>query len=174
MALKNLNMPNSKFKIKIDQNDSETGIVKFNNRKLDANIKGVDRVEFFISANPGEPVKPLTKIISGGEASRMMLALKKVFQQTDPVNTLVFDEIDSGISGETANKVAKELADISKFKQVICITHLPQIAQKADHHLHITKTINKKHTSIKMKYLNKSQSKRVLEDLFFSFKKENI
>ena len=174
MALKNLNMPNSKFKIKIDQNDSETGIVKFNNRKLDANIKGVDRVEFFISANPGEPVKPLTKIISGGEASRMMLALKKVFQQTDPVNTLVFDEIDSGISGETANKVAKELADISKFKQVICITHLPQIAQKADHHLHITKTINKKNTSIKMKYLNKIQSNRVLEDLFFSSKKENI
>ena len=173
-ALKNLNMPNSKFKINIDQNDSEKGIVRFNNRKLDANIKGVDRVEFFISANPGEPVKPLTKIISGGEASRMMLALKKVFQQADPVNTLVFDEIDSGISGETANKVAKELADISKFKQVICITHLPQIAKKADHHLHITKTTNKKNTSIKMKYLNKSQSKRVLEDLFFSFKKENI
>ena len=174
IALKNLNMPNSKFKIIIDQNDSEKGFVTFNNRKLEANVKGIDQVEFFISANPGEPVKPLTKIISGGEASRIMLALKKVFQQTDPVNTLVFDEIDSGISGETANKVAKELAEISKFKQVICITHLPQIAQKADHHLHITKKIKKKHTSIKMKYLNKIQSNRVLEGLFFSFKKENI
>ena len=174
IALKNLNMPNSRFKIIMHQNESEKGIVIFNNRKLDANVKGVDQVEFFISANPGEQVKPLTKIISGGEASRIMIALKKVFQETDPVDTLVFDEIDSGISGETANKVAKELLEISKFKQVICITHLPQIAQTADHHLHITKTIKNKHTSINMKYLSRIQSKRLLEGLFFSFKKENI
>ena len=100
---------------------------------------GADKIEFMISTNPGEPPKPLSKIASGGEMSRIMLAIKSVLAGSDTVGTLIFDEIDSGISGRAAVKVGEKLKSTAKSRQVICVTHLAQIAAKADNHLLILK-----------------------------------
>lgn len=102
---------------------------------------GADKVELLISTNPGEPPKTLAKIASGGEMSRIMLAIKNVLAAKDPVDTLIFDEIDSGISGSAASKVGDRLYDTARSKQVICVTHLAQIAALADNHLLIKKQI---------------------------------
>jgi DNA repair protein RecN (Recombination protein N) len=111
---------------------------------------GVDAVEFLFSANPGEELRPLRKVASGGELSRIMLALKSVLSQADPVPTLVFDEIDVGIGGKVAESVGKRLARLAKTHQVICITHLPQIAKYAERHLRVSKLVrgNRTLTSI--------------------------
>ena len=109
-------------------------------RLPDFKSNGFDEVSFYISTNPGEDLKPLGKVASGGELSRIMLAIKTVLSDMDETNTLIFDEIDAGISGITAGKVAKKLADISRNKQVLCITHLAQIASMADEHFLIEKS----------------------------------
>jgi len=101
---------------------------------------GVDTAEFLFSANPGEELRPLRKVASGGELSRIMLALKSVLSQADPVPTLVFDEIDVGIGGKVAEAVGKRLSRLARARQVICITHLPQIAKYADRHLLVSKS----------------------------------
>lgn len=103
--------------------------------------KGLDEVEAYVSLNPGEPLRPLREVGSGGELSRIMLSIKTVLADTEGVSTLIFDEIDSGISGRTAEKVGEKLQKIAKNHQVILITHLPQIAAKADHHFLIEKTV---------------------------------
>ena len=100
---------------------------------------GIDRVEFMISTNPGEPLKPLVKIASGGELSRVMLAVKSILAESDSVDTLIFDEIDTGVSGSAAVKIARKLRKIGETKQVICITHLPQMTAAADNHYLIKK-----------------------------------
>lgn len=102
---------------------------------------GYDEVSFMISTNPGEELKPLSKVASGGELSRIMLAIKTVLADKDEIDTLIFDEIDTGISGRTAQKVSEKLGIIGKDRQVICITHLPQIASMADHHYLIEKNV---------------------------------
>lgn len=102
-------------------------------------VNGMDKAELLISANPGEPPKPISKIASGGELSRIMLALKSVLADRDDIPTLIFDEIDTGISGIAAGKVAKKLSEISRHRQVICITHLSQLAAEADDHILISK-----------------------------------
>ena len=101
--------------------------------------KGTDRVEFLISANKGESPKPLAKIASGGELSRIMLAMKRIIGNLDRIPTMIFDEIDSGISGATAGIVGKKLREIAKSHQVVCITHQPQIAAFGHHHYRIEK-----------------------------------
>ena len=111
-------------------------------------------------------MKPFASIASGGEISRIMLAIKAVFQDLDPVQTLVFDEIDSGISGKAAEKVAEQLLKLSKSKQVFCITHLSQIVRKADHHLHIVKFVKNGQTFVKANYLNELESPLVINELF--------
>lgn len=121
-----LNMPDVKFTVSI--------------RKGRYTKRGCDNVEFLISANRGESVKPLSKIASGGELSRVMLAIKSVLLDKDSVGTMIFDEIDTGISGYTAGKVATQLKKVSKNRQVICVTHLAQIAAAADTHLLIEKS----------------------------------
>ena len=95
-----------------------------------------------------------------------MLAIKTVFENIDPAETLVFDEIDSGISGKSASKVASHLLQLSKNKQVICISHLPQIALKADHHLHIEKYIQNKNTFVNYKYINDADRMKIIKELF--------
>ncbi len=115
---------------------------------------GKDEVEFLLSANPGEPVKPLSKIASGGELSRIMLALKTVLADTDSVETLIFDEIDTGVSGTAATKIGEKLRAIAKKKQVICITHLAQIAAMADNHYLIKKTTTDDAASTKVLLLD--------------------
>ena len=112
---------------------------------------GVDAAEFLFSANPGEEMRPLRKVASGGELSRIMLALKNVLSKVDPVPTLVFDETDVGIGGKVAEAVGKRLARLAKSHQVICITHLPQIAKYAERHLLVAKSVrgNRSLTSIR-------------------------
>ena len=116
------------------------------------NSRGFDNVCFMISTNPGEPLMPLEKILSGGELSRIMLALKCVFADKDEIATLIFDEIDTGISGVVAKRVGEKMYQVSKNHQVLCITHLPQIAILSDYHYFVSKIVkeNKTFTNIRM------------------------
>ena len=116
---------------------------------------GYDAVDFLISTNPGQPMKPLQMVASGGELSRIMLALKTVFASSDDIQTLIFDEIDTGISGKTAVKVGEKLMNISKGRQVLCISHLPQIAVMADQNLFISKSTDGKTTQTDIDLLDK-------------------
>lgn len=120
--------------------------------------KGYDKVEFMISTNPGEPRRPLAKIASGGELSRIMLAIKSILAQEDKIGTLIFDEIDTGISGKTAQRVAEKLAKISRNHQVICISHLAQIAAMADNHYLIEKKSENNSTVTEIYHLTREQS----------------
>lgn len=127
-------------------------------RKESIGENGFDNVEFMISTNPGESVKPLVKIASGGELSRIMLAIKSILATEDDIDTLIFDEIDTGISGQTAMKVAEKMAKISRNHQVICISHLSQIAAMADSHYLIKKTADENSTTTSIKKLTRQQS----------------
>ena len=115
-------------------------------------------MEFLISANPGEPPRPLARIASGGELSRIMLAIKSSSAQADSIGTLIFDEIDTGISGRTARKVAEKLAILSHDHQLICITHLPQIAAMADTHFSIEKSVSEGSTISGIRKLRRPDS----------------
>ena len=145
--LEELEMKNAKFEVKIE----------FNNEKIFTN-NGLDKVEFLISSNVGEEPKPLNKIASGGEISRIMLAIKNVLAEVDKVDILVFDEIDTGISGIAANSVGNKLKKISKNHQVLCVTHLASIAAKADYNYYISKKTENNKTSTKIKLLNENES----------------
>lgn len=129
--LNDLGMKNTSFCVSLQHSDEVTD--------FDAN--GGDKIEFLISANKGEPLKPLQKIASGGELSRFMLALKNIIADLDAIDTMIFDEIDTGISGNIAKVVAQKLANISKSRQVLVVTHLPQIAAMSDKHFLIEKTV---------------------------------
>ena len=127
-------------------------------RKKDYTASGYDEAEFLISTNPGVPVQSLTKIASGGELSRIMLAIKAVLADCDEIGTLIFDEIDTGISGRTAQMVSEKMNVISKDHQIICITHLPQIAAMADTHFLIEKQAKKNHTHTSIRKLDAEES----------------
>ncbi|MBP3927023.1 MAG: DNA repair protein RecN, partial [Clostridium sp.] len=118
---------------------------------------GLDEAEFLISTNPGEPVRPLGQVASGGELSRIMLAIKTVLAETDDIPTLIFDEIDTGISGRTAQMVSEKLHVIAKRHQVICITHLPQIAAMADSHFEIKKSVEEGRTVTRIRELSEGE-----------------
>lgn len=122
------------------------------------NANGMDDAEFLISTNPGEPLKPLSKVASGGELSRIMLAMKAVLAKNDSIGTLIFDEIDAGISGRTAQMVSEKMNVIGKSHQVICITHLPQIAAMADVHFLIEKSVVGENTVSRICPLEKEES----------------
>lgn len=130
--------------------------------------EGYDQVEFFISTNPGEAKRPLWQIASGGELSRIMLAFKSVFADRDETDTLVFDEIDTGISGKTAWKVAGKLGELSKDHQIICITHLAQIASMADAHFLIEKSVKEERTTTDIRELSPEESLNELARLLGS------
>ena len=106
-----------------------------------ANETGLDRIEFYIATNPGEPLKPLIKVASGGELSRIMLAMKTIFSKTQGLTSIIFDEVDTGVSGRVAQAIANKIYMVAMHSQVLCITHLPQVAAMANHHLFISKTI---------------------------------
>lgn len=116
-------------------------------------IDGIEFVEFLISPNKGEPLKSLNKIASGGELSRIMLALKSIFVQSRGQTAILFDEVDSGVSGQAAQKMAEKMRDIAEYIQVICISHLPQVASMSDHHLLISKASNDDRTTTQVKEL---------------------
>ncbi|QUI23795.1 DNA repair protein RecN [Vallitalea pronyensis] len=151
-ALKDINLQNTDFVINVDKSDA-------------FNSTGWDDVEFLISTNVGEPPKSLDKVASGGELSRIMLAIKSILANSDDINTLIFDEIDTGISGMTAGMVAEKLAHISKRHQVICITHLPQIAAMGDTHYMIKKIVEKNNTLTTINPLNKEYAIKELARL---------
>ena len=127
-------------------------------KKKELTEKGFDEVEAYVSLNPGEPSRPLREVGSGGELSRIMLSIKTVLADIDKVPTLVFDEIDTGISGRTAEKVGEKLKKIAKKHQVILITHLPQIAAKADRHFLIEKTVAEGKTKTEIQALSEEES----------------
>ena len=141
VQLDDLNMENAKFKVEITKTQEIT-------------IYGMDNAEFMIAANVGETFKPLAKIASGGEISRIMLALKTVFSSVDNISVLIFDEIDTGISGETVRRVAEKLRELSKNTLIICVTHSPQIAGKAQQQFFIKKEIENNFTETKVHELN--------------------
>lgn len=145
-AMIDLNFLDVEFVIEITENEQEFS------------LDGYNKVEFLISTNPGEKLKPLWQIASGGELSRIMLAFKTIFADRDETGTLIFDEIDTGISGKTAWKVSEKLGKLSQNHQIICITHLPQIAAMADTHYLIDKGIKKERTVTSIRQLKEEES----------------
>lgn len=141
-----LNMPGIEFETEI--------------QRVPLYAMGCDRIQFLVSANKGEPPKPMSKIASGGELSRIMLAIKTVLSGKDKVDTLIFDEVDTGISGAAANKVGQKLKQVSRDRQVLCITHLAQIAALADHHFLISKHVEGDRTFTQVKELDFEGRKR--------------
>jgi len=155
--LSTLSMPDSRFSTLIrhqEGNDTIDG--------LRATPSGIDQVEFLISPNKGEELRPLSRIASGGELSRIMLALKGILSKGDNIPVLVFDEIDAGIGGMAAGAVARRLKELSADHQVICVTHLPQIASYADCHLRITKTSRGKRTFVRVERVESEERVREL------------
>jgi len=148
LILGELGIPNAKIEVKISQHECEKGeenSLRINSKNYYYDSNGCDEVEFFISTNIGEELKPLIKVASGGEVSRIMLALKSVLAKSDKLPLLIFDEIDSGISGNIAQKVGQALNSLASFHQIIAITHLPQIAAFSDHHYAVEKrTMNER------------------------------
>jgi DNA repair protein RecN (Recombination protein N) len=145
--LKDLNMVNTQFKINLAQVEAENGI-PLDGQTVAVDEDGADKIEFMVAPNPGESLKPMIKIASGGELSRIMLALKSILAELDETPTMVFDEIDVGIGGRTAQAVAEKLLLIGQSRQVVCVTHLPQIASLAQRHFYIEKKIIGARTSV--------------------------
>ena len=144
-ALKDLNFLDVRFEMEFNRLDNFTS-------------NGIDDAEFMISTNPGEAIKPLGKIASGGELSRIMLAIKTVMAENDHIESLIFDEIDSGISGRTAQMVSEKMNALGRNHQIICITHLPQIAAMADAHFLIEKSVENQSTVSNIHKLDKDES----------------
>ncbi|EAD0720767.1 DNA repair protein RecN [Listeria monocytogenes] len=121
--------------------------VRFEANKMELTELGQDSVVFYMSTNPGEPLKPLAKIASGGELSRMMLALKTIFSRHQGITSIIFDEVDTGVSGRVGQAIAEKIYAVSVGSQVLCISHLPQVAAMANHHYYITKKVQNKRTT---------------------------
>lgn len=137
--LKDLGMEKASFKVEVTQAEEEGGLVRKGGKSYRAEASGIDQVRFLIAPNTGEELKPLSKIASGGEISRVMLAVKTILAEVDQVSSLVFDEIDAGIGGRVAEAVGRKLRQIGERRQVLCITHLPQIAALAQAHYRVSK-----------------------------------
>ena len=155
-TLVELVIKNAKFRIDIEQSIPKNEFDYTSFKKA-----GLDTVEFMISTNKGEPLKPLAKTASGGEMSRVMLAFKTIFARSQNLPTIIFDEIDTGISGFIAKQIARKISDLSKITQVVSITHIPQVVAQGSYHLAVTKEIKNNSTQIKVKYLNHDE--RVIE-----------
>ena len=153
--LADLDMPKVRFEVQITPREGELG--------MDAT--GMDQVRFLMSANLGEALKPINKVASGGELARIMLALKNVLAESDDVSTLVFDEVDTGVSGRAALKVARKMAQVARQKQILCVTHLPQIAAMADTHFFVEKGERKGRTYTDVRVLTPEERRQELARL---------
>ena len=145
--LQDLKLPNAQFDVtftKVTTDDAMGG---------NYSSKGLYEINLLLSTNKGEPLKPLNKVASGGELSRIMLALKSILNRGQLIGTIVFDEIDTGVSGQVATSIGAKMQEISDYKQVLCITHLPQVASFAHHHLHVSKTDRDGRTTTQVNYL---------------------
>jgi len=154
--LKELHMSRTQFEIAITREPDEKGL-DIHGEKVRFTAKGIDQVEFMISPNPGEPLRPLARIASGGELSRIMLAMKTILAHSENIDTLIFDEVDTGVSGRVAQAIAEKLYRVAKRRQVLCVTHLPQVASMADHHLYIVKHMGENETETRVTELNEEE-----------------
>lgn len=150
--LRLLEMEKARFQVSLSVIEAEQGLV-LDGRALDFDINGIDQIEFLIETNPGEGFKPLAKTASGGETSRLMLALKTVLAEVDHIPTLVFDEIDSGIGGRVGMTVGEMLWNLGRQHQVLCVTHLPQLAAFGDQHFHVSKRSENGRTATQVEQL---------------------
>lgn len=155
-SLSDLALPNARFSVEVMPRVSDVGF-DVDGTRVEIGSTGMDDVEMMFSANEGEPLKPLASVASGGEISRVMLAIKAVLAQCDKIPVIVFDEIDAGIGGVTAHAVARKMRQISSSKQIICVTHLPQIASAADNHHSIVKDTIGGNTYTSVKCLDQGQ-----------------
>ena len=153
--LRQLDMPKVQFQTEFTLKGGEAGMDE----------TGLDEVQFLMSANLGEALKPIQKVASGGELARIMLALKNVLAEGDQIGTLVFDEVDTGVSGRAAQKVAEKMAQVARGKQVLCVTHLPQIAAMADTHFSVQKGEREGRTYTRLERLDRSQRREELARL---------
>jgi DNA repair protein RecN (Recombination protein N) len=144
--LADLSMNGAHFSVDFKDEPDEDGLLLENGQRVVFDASGIDRVEFLIAPNPGEGFKPLVKIASGGETSRLMLALKNVLAQADAIPTLIFDEIDQGIGGKVGTTVGQKLWNLARAHQVLCVTHLPQLAAFGDQHFRVIKQITEGRT----------------------------
>ncbi len=171
--LDDLRMPSAKFEVTMDRVPAEDGLADRNGGTWAFGDNGYDRVEFLISPNPGEGLKPLAKVASGGETSRVMLALKNTLAKADTIPTMVFDEIDQGIGGRVGALVGEKLWELGQYHQVICITHLPQLAALRDAHFHVRKQIEDGRTQTVVTPLTEDESLREMAALLGSDSEEN-
>lgn len=158
--LKDLQMERTTLEVRMDLQDDSNGY-EYEGRRIRLGKQGIDTAEFLISPNPGEPLKPLAKIASGGELSRIMLAMKSIFARHDKIPVLIFDEVDTGVSGRAAQSIAEKLYILAKTCQVFSITHLPQVACMADHQYLIEKKLDEGRTMTQVESLN--EEGRVME-----------
>jgi DNA repair protein RecN (Recombination protein N) len=159
--LKQVGLENAKFEVTISRIEDAQGLLEIDGKRIQPNPAGINRVDFRIRTNAGMPLGSLGQIASGGEVSRVMLAIKAALAEKAELSVLIFDEIDTGISGEVANKVGKVMAQLAKRYQLIAITHLPQIAAKGDHHFRIYKEIIGQGTISRVQQLD--ENGRVME-----------
>jgi DNA repair protein RecN (Recombination protein N) len=159
--LNDLSMAGARFSVQIERSADPAGLRLPEGERVSFDENGIDRVEFLIAPNPGEGLKPLVKIASGGETSRLMLALKKVLTQADAIPTLIFDEIDQGIGGRVGTVVGEKLWQLGRQHQVLCITHLPQLAAYGDQHFSVRKLVEDGRTSTRVEALY--DQKRLME-----------
>lgn len=159
--LNNLGMEKTVFEVQVLRKEAKDGVIEDGGKRFRFDPEGIDSVEFLLSPNVGEELRPLTRIASGGEISRIMLAVKTVLARTDEVSTMIFDEIDAGIGGRIAEVVGRKLKELAKTRQVICITHLPQIASLADCHCRVEKKVVGDRTVVEVRRL--SDEERVNE-----------
>lgn len=165
--LAQLGMQRAEFKVICSANETEKdSYIVVDGKKIAVGLKGIDVIEFVLRSNPGETFRPMVKIASGGEISRIMLALKTLLAESDNVPVLIFDEIDAGISGRIAQTVGAGLRNLAQSRQIICITHLPQIASMAHHHYLVEKVADDQRTRTLIKKLNENERLEQIARLF--------
>ncbi len=164
--LENLQMSQARFQVDFQQRDDPHGVILGDGRRVAFDAHGLDKIEFLIAPNPGEGMKPLAKIASGGETSRLMLALKNVLSSADQVPTLIFDEIDQGIGGRVGTVVGQKLWRLARHHQVLCVTHLPQLAAFGEYHFHVEKNIHAGRTTTQVRKLEGDTRLEELAQMF--------
>lgn len=172
--LADLNMAGASFSVDSQYKAAETGLPLEDGSRVRFDERGIDQVEFLIAPNPGEGLKPLVKIASGGETSRLMLALKNVLAKADTIPTLIFDEIDQGIGGRIGAMVGEKLWQLGSCHQVLCVTHLPQLAAYGNHHFHVYKQVQDGRTMTNVEELVDERRKVELALMFGGDSQANL
>lgn len=163
--LNELSMSGAQFKVNIESKENQDGLLNSDGRRLAYDSTGIDQLEFLIEPNPGEGLKPLVRIASGGETSRLMLALKNVLARADHIPTLIFDEIDQGIGGRVGTVVGHKLWLLARHHQVLCVTHLPQLAAFGEQHIQVSKQIQAGRTTTQITDLGHDARLNELADM---------